>query len=97
MSGHTPLRYDSRGCEECCCYHSHMEPVADGAYVHLSDYDRLRTINAELLAAVEKAASKCRPCGGTGVRASHIEGEPPNKPCLNCADLRALIARAKGE
>ena len=56
---------------------------------------RLRAINAELLAAVEKAASECDLCGGSA-KVYRTLGPTPER-CPACADLRALIARARGE
>ena len=56
--------------------------------------DRLRALNAELLAAVEKAASECAECDGKG---TWMGPDLHTEPCDDCADLRALIARAKGE
>ncbi len=64
--------------------------------------DRLRALNAELLAAVERAAGECGVCSGTGryectERNPATTLEPERTQCPRCADLRALIARAKGE
>lgn len=91
MSARTPQRYDCAGpkhpWEHCDgCYH--MEPHPRGDYVHWDDYDSLRALNAELLAAVEKYAA-CPACG--------LAKCPKGEGCPECADLRALIARARGE
>ena len=107
MSAQTPQRYDCAGpkhpwehCEGCY----HMEPHPRGDYVQWDDYDSLLALNAELLAAVEEAASECAECGGTGMHTVHIDGsdthaacDADEQACPDCADLRALIARAKGE
>lgn len=60
--------------------------------------DRLRALNAELLAAVKKTVSECAECSGTG-RFCFVRPDdgPHDEPCEACADLRALIARARGE
>ena len=98
MSAQTPQRYDCAGpkhpwehCEGCY----HMEPHPRGDYVQWDDYDSLRALNAELLAAVEKAASECDLCGGSA-KVYRTLGPTPER-CPACADLRALIARARGE
>ena len=53
--------------------------------------DRLRSLNAELLAMVELAVQTCSVCRGNGkLSDTHNWGA-----CPACADLRALIARAK--
>lgn len=57
------------------------------------EIDRLRALNAELLAMVELAVQTCSVCRGNGkLSDTHNWGA-----CPACADLRALIARAKGE
>ena len=105
MSAQTPQRYDCAGpkhpwehCEGCY----HMEPHPRGDYVQWDDYDSLRAINAELLAAVEQAAGECAECGATGTYQYQFplpDGAmaKPGESCAVCADLRALIARARGE
>jgi len=55
---------------------------------------RLRALNAELVAMVERYASECAKCDGQGN--SKLSAMHPEE-CRACADLRALIARAKGE
>jgi Zn finger protein HypA/HybF involved in hydrogenase expression len=53
-------------------------------------------LGAELLAAVEKAASECGGCDGDG---RHIvtfnDREAEYDPCEDCADIRAVIAKAE--
>ncbi len=52
----------------------------------------------ELLAAVEKAASECGGCDGDGRQiVTFNDRNAEHDPCEACADLRALLARAKGE
>ena len=56
----------------------------------------------ELLAAVEQAAGECAECGATGTYQYQFplpDGAmaKPGESCAVCADLRALVARARGE
>jgi hypothetical protein len=55
---------------------------------------------AELLALAKRYASECSGCDGDGdgrVGVQCSDGPFDDFPCPDCADLRALIARAKGE
>ncbi len=59
---------------------------------------RLVACAPELLAMAERYARECDYCGGDGRKLVTFNcGDPEYDPCENCADLRALIARAKGE
>lgn len=62
---------------------------------------RLIAAAPELLAMVQQYASECAHCGGTGViqRTVVISGceDERDDDCPDCADIRALIAKAKGE
>ena len=55
---------------------------------------RLIASAPELLAMVERYASECAECDGKG---TWVGPDLHTEPCDTCADLRALIARAKGE
>jgi hypothetical protein len=54
-----------------------------------------------LLSLVERYASECGKCGGSGTRqflAAYFDGDPIiTATCEACADIRAAIASAKGE
>ncbi len=104
MSAQTPQRYDCVGprhpWEHCDgCYH--MEPNTEGDYVRWEDYHRLRALNAELVAALERLAE-----------VADLAPEPACSchnapPCADCVewgglrealkDARAMLVRAKGE
>lgn len=59
---------------------------------------RLRALNAELVAMVERCAGECGNCGGDGRKfVAFNHGEREYDPCDDCADLRTLLERAKGE
>ena len=55
---------------------------------------RLIACAPDLLAMVERYASECAECDGKG---TWVGPDLHTEPCDTCADLRALIARAKGE
>jgi rRNA maturation endonuclease Nob1 len=77
-----------------------MEPHPRGDYVHWDDYESLRALNAELVAAVQRVTSYCDFCGGTGKIFHTLDPNGPFQRCPHCGDLndlRALIAREKGE
>jgi len=63
------------------------------------DNPRYREIQAlicaapELLALARKYASECAMCGGTN---RDPWNSPNGKPCTDCADIRAVIAKAEG-
>ena len=59
---------------------------------------RLRALNAELLAMVERYASECAWCSGTGT-IEHVpfdNGVSSTSKCIQCADIRAVIEKAEG-
>lgn len=61
-----------------------------------AEIDRLRALNAELLAMVERFAGECAVCDGEGrIGVQSIDGPFDDFPCTACASIRALIARAK--
>lgn len=52
----------------------------------------------ELLALARQYASECGACRGTGLVTVHHRGmDCDDQPCLECADIRAVIAKATGE
>ena len=55
---------------------------------------RLIACAPDLLAMVERYASECAECDGKG---TWVGPDLHTEPCDTCADLRALIARARGE
>ena len=55
---------------------------------------RLIASAPDLLAMVERYASECAECDGKG---TWVGPDLHTEPCDTCADLRALIARARGE
>ena len=64
--------------------------------------DRLKEVNAELLAALEDAAKHCTNCDGTGTAHTMADetevGCAPGSsagPCCCCTSWRAAIAKAK--
>src|SRR5690349_13759444 len=72
-----------------------------GLYVRWADYDDLATQLRELRAMVERYASECGECGGTGVSVSYRHdisgGQRITADCLDCADIRAaLVATDSG-
>lgn len=61
---------------------------------------RLIAAAPDLLALAQQYASECAECGGTGTVESFadlIGGEsvPEREPCDQCADIRAVIAKAQ--
>ena len=63
---------------------------------------RLIAAAPDLLALAKRYASECPKCGGTGTYQYQFplpDGAmaKPGESCAVCADLRALIARARGE
>lgn len=56
---------------------------------------RLIETGPEMLALVRRYASECIECNGTGFRKTHPAGATGD--CFECADIRALIAKVKGE
>jgi len=69
-------------------------------YIHESDA-RLMAAAPDLLALARQYASECGECDGSGLVTVHIpgnEGVPAidydDQPCPDCADIRAVIAKA---
>lgn len=62
--------------------------AAESAY--LAEHARV----ADLLALAKQYASECSECGGSGISVSDVDGDEGN--CLDCADIRAAIAKALG-
>ena len=56
---------------------------------------RLIAAAPDLLALAHKYASECAECGGTGVIRATTSG-CSDYPCYDCADIRAVIAKAEG-
>lgn len=58
------------------------------------ELERLRP----LLALAKQYASECSGCDGTGLFKHTAEswGERAGEPCQDCADIRAVIAKAEG-
>lgn len=54
---------------------------------------RLITAAPDLLALAKQYASECAMCGGTN---RDPWNSPNGKPCSDCADIRAVIAKAEG-
>ena len=51
----------------------------------------------ELFALVKRYASECGECLGDGVVGFTDQcGNPMQKACVDCADIRALVAKAEG-
>lgn len=53
----------------------------------------------ELLALAKQYAEECATCGGFGECDLPVEGtddELESVPCIDCADIRAVIAKAEG-
>lgn len=104
------MRCDNEDAAKCCqgtadlkcpcdCHRTEKDSEIEQLEGELS---RLRALNAELLAAVEQAAGECAECGATGTYQYQFplpDGAmaKPGESCAVCADLRALVARARGE
>lgn len=59
---------------------------------------RIMAASLDLLALAKQYASECGGCRGTGLVTVHHRGmDCDDQPCLECADIRAVIARATGE
>lgn len=54
---------------------------------------RLIAAAPDLLALAKQYASECAMCGGTN---RDPWNDPKGKPCADCADIRAVIAKAEG-
>mgnify|MGYP006890191537 CR=1 FL=1 len=60
---------------------------------------RLRSDRDALLALAKQYAGECSECGGTGVLHDNSYVYPCQQaggPCPDCADIRAVIAKAEG-
>jgi hypothetical protein len=55
---------------------------------------RLIAAAPELLCIAREFAAGCAECNGTGALEFHGIGGPPGTPCPDCADVRAVIAKA---
>lgn len=57
---------------------------------------RLIAAAPDLLALARKYAEECGECDGTGQHFVGESTEGPQEPCPDCADIRAVIAKAEG-
>lgn len=100
------MRCDNEDAAKCCqgtadlkcpcrCHRTEKDYEIEQLEGELS---RLRALNAELVAMVERCAGECGNCGGDGRKfVAFNHGEREYDPCDDCADLRTLLERAKGE
>ena len=82
--GHAPTIYELKANDGLAPFRVVME----------QDYWRLLGRFQLLLALAKRYASECAECDGKG---TWVGPDLHTEPCDTCADLRALIARAKGE
>lgn len=82
-----------------------LEVIGDEKYLgSISGYIEREAISLvsaapDLLALAEKYASECAECGGEGLVTLHthqggIDIDAEDQPCRDCADIRAVIAKA---